>query len=63
MLLDPTIPYHEFYSILLKTMCARSLVAKILVLEVILKFYPSVLLKDNTKMTRHTTLIDICDCF
>lgn len=47
MLLDSTIHHHEFHSILLETMCAISLVTKILVLEVILKLYPSVVSKDK----------------
>lgn len=47
MLLDTTIHHHEFHSILLKTVCARSLVAKILVLEEIVKLYPSVIIKDK----------------
>lgn len=47
MLLDATIHYHKFHSILLKTMCERSLAAKILVLEVILKLFPSIVIKDK----------------
>lgn len=47
MLLDPNTQHHEFHCILLKIICARTWVAKILFLEVILNFIFDIVIKDK----------------